>query len=88
LGQIHLQTAQDMFDSDMTQKRLMAPVENGLASAKILRAYTDMFNGNFRYGISSYQQGPAKTRSQLNKKQELKNISYVMDVLQLAAEMQ
>lgn len=86
LGQIHLKTAQGHYDSGMTQARLMDPVENGFASAKILRDYADMFNGDFKYGISAYQQGPANTQSQWKRKQEPKNISYVLDVLQNAAE--
>jgi len=70
----------------MTEKRLMDPVENGMASAKILRDYTDMFNGNIRYGISAYQQGPANTMKQYHKGIVPQNINYVVDVLQNAAE--
>ena len=86
LGQIHLKTAQLHYDPKMTEKRLMDPVENGMASAKILRDYTDMFNGNIRYGISAYQQGPANTMKQYHKGIVPQNINYVVDVLQNAAE--
>jgi hypothetical protein len=86
LGQIHLRTAKTHYDPSMTELRLLDPIENGLASAKVLRDYTDMFGGNIKYGISAYQQGPENTKSQYAKKQEPKNISYVIDVLQNAAE--
>lgn len=86
LGQIHVRTAKTHYDPSMTAERLLDPIENGLASAKVLRDYTDMFGGNIKYGISAYQQGPENTKSQYAKKQEPKNISYVIDVLQNAAE--
>lgn len=86
LGQIHEPTAKTHYDKNITAEQLMDPIINGMASAKTLQDYTVMFGGNIKYGISAYQQGPVETRKQFKNKQQPKNISYVTDVLQNAAE--
>jgi len=86
LGQVHLNTARAHYDSNITEERLLDPIENGMASASVLRDYTAMFGGNIKYGISAYQQGPKETKKQFKDRVQPKNISYVIDVLQFAAE--
>jgi len=82
LGQIHLSTAKFHYDSSITKERLLSPIENGFASAKILRDYTDIFGGSYIYGIAAYQQGPAVTISQYKNKIKPDNYwLYVCDVL-------
>ena len=87
-GQIHLPTAQTHYAKDMTKERLMDPIENGFASAKILHDYTVMMGGNIRYGISAYQQGPGATRSQFQQHRLPNNMAYVLGVMQFALEVE
>lgn len=85
IGQEHLSTAREI-DPNVTKEQLLDPLYAGYSSAQVLKKYTVMCGGNYRNGISAYQQGPGLTRSQLFKKARLANIDYVMDVMQFSAE--
>ena len=86
LGQIHRQTAQFHVDKSLTSVRLLDPITNGFASAKILRDYMDLFGGSYIYGISAYQQGPSATAGQYKSRTQPGNYwQYVSDVLLYAA---
>ena len=85
LGNEHLPTAREI-DPNVTKEQLMDPLYAGYSSAKVLKKYTVLCGGNYRNGISAYQQGPALTKAQLARKVKLANTEYVMDVMQLAAE--
>ena len=58
LGQVHLKSAREHYDSSVTVARLMNPIENGYASAAILRDYLKTFKGDVDYGVSAYNAGP------------------------------
>lgn len=68
LGQIHLASAKEHYDSSVTVERLMNPIENGFASAAILRDYMKIFNGDEHYGVSAYNAGPTTTMPFYKKK--------------------
>ena len=85
LGQEHLSTAREI-DPNVTKEQLMDPMYSGYSTAKVLKKYTAMFGGNYRYGISAYQQGPEPTKAQYKKKARPANIDYVLDVYQFSAE--
>lgn len=87
LGQIHLPTAQTHYDAAITKEQLMDPVTNGMASAKVLRDYMDMFKGDPIWGISAYQQGPAPAQIQYKAGLPPKNfVKYVQEVIRLQQE--
>jgi hypothetical protein len=84
LGQIHVASAKTHYDKNITKERLMNPIENGYASAAILRDYIALSDPV--YGIASYQAGPATVQGDFKIKKAPKNWKYVTDVLVLASE--
>jgi hypothetical protein len=57
LGQIHLTTARQCFDSAITSAKLMEPITNGEASATYLKQCLVKNKGNIYKGISCYRLG-------------------------------
>jgi hypothetical protein len=88
LGQIHVASAKTHYDKNVTKERLLDPIENGYASAAILRDYINIFKGDVIYGIASYQAGPQAIQDDFKLKRAPKNWRYVSDVLVLSAGVQ
>lgn len=85
LGQVHLATARDHYDPNITKERLMDPVENGYASAATLRDYIKLMNGDERYGIAAFNLGPGTVQAFYNKRQAPPNYwGYVSEVYKYA----
>jgi soluble lytic murein transglycosylase-like protein len=85
LGQVHVASAKMHYDKAVTKERLLDPIENGYASAAILRDYIAIFKDPI-YGVASYQAGPANIDGDFKAKKAPRNWRYVSDVLVLAAE--
>jgi soluble lytic murein transglycosylase-like protein len=87
LGQVSLHTARLMYDTSMTKERLFNPIENGMASAKILAQYIDSLKSTM-WGISAYHQGPYAAMNQKKAKTIPKDVSYVLGVMQSSLEVE
>jgi soluble lytic murein transglycosylase-like protein len=85
LGQVHVASAKIHYDQAITKERLLDPIENGYASAAILKDYITIFKDPV-YGVASYQAGPATIDPDFKSKKAPRNWRYVSDVLVLAAE--
>lgn len=81
VGQVHLRSARNHYNSTITSRELMNPITNADASAKIFSDYLKLFDYDYVYATAAYNAGPSRVRKYSNKNMRPFNYDYVEDVI-------